>query len=148
MKVVINACYGGFGLSPAATLELHKRGGPVEATPVDDYFGVSEGKSPNEVLGKNQSIARWREYLSGANKRDLFVTVFSVDESLVLYASSLSGDSARANPILVQLVEEMGEAANGSCADLKIVEVPDDADWEISEYDGREHVAEKHRSWS
>jgi len=31
---------------------------------------------------------------------------------------------------------------------LKIVEVPDDANWYIAEYDGLEHVAERHRTWS
>jgi hypothetical protein len=148
MKVVINACFGGFSLSPEATLELWKRGGPVEATPVDEYFGVDKGKSPNEPCGKNQALGRWRKYQASPNKHDSFITTFSPDESLVLYAGRLNGDEVRADPKLVQLVEEMGEAANGSCAQLRIVEVPDDASWEISEYDGNEHVAEKHRSWS
>jgi hypothetical protein len=42
----------------------------------------------------------------------------------------------------------MGGMANGACADLKIVEVPDEVDWYIEEYDGNEWVAEKHRTWS
>ena len=29
-----------------------------------------------------------------------------------------------------------------------IVEVPDGGEWELDEYDGIEHVAEKHRTWS
>lgn len=49
---------------------------------------------------------------------------------------------------LVAIVEEMGEAANGSCADLNVVEIPDGISWQIEEYDGYEHVAEKHRTWS
>lgn len=32
-------------------------------------------------------------------------------------------------------------------ADLKIVEIPPDVDWEINEYDGVEWVAETHRTW-
>ena len=36
---------------------------------------------------------------------------------------------------------------DGKCASLKVVEVPEDAEWEIDEYDGNEHVAEKHRTW-
>ncbi|HYQ47097.1 MAG TPA: hypothetical protein VER11_34240 [Polyangiaceae bacterium] len=148
MKIAINTCYGGFSLSPEATLELWKRGGPVEATPIDEYFGVDKGKSPGEPCGKNESLARWREYLASDRKRSSFVTVFSPDESLALYAGRLSGDAMRADPILVKLIEEMGDAANGDCAEIKIVDVPDGVDWEISEYDGLEHVAEKHRSWS
>jgi len=33
-------------------------------------------------------------------------------------------------------------------ADLKIVEIPDGTNYEIDEYDGNEHVAEVHRTWS
>lgn len=141
MKVVINACFGGFSLSPEATIELWRRGGPVEATPVAEYFG---NRDPNEPLGKNASLAKWRGYQANPS-RSLFITVFSPDESLVLYAGR--AEENRSDPILVQLVEEMGADANGSCADLKIIEVPDGVEWEIEEYDGNEHVAEKHRTW-
>jgi hypothetical protein len=49
---------------------------------------------------------------------------------------------------LVQVVEELGKEANGNYAKLEIIEIPDDVDWEIDEYDGMEHIAEKHRTWS
>lgn len=48
---------------------------------------------------------------------------------------------------LVTAVEEMQEKAGGNWSELKIVEVPDDVEWEIHEYDGWEWVAEKHRTW-
>ena len=32
-------------------------------------------------------------------------------------------------------------------ANLKMVEIPDDVEWEIADYDGKEWVAEKHRTW-
>lgn len=51
----------------------------------------------------------------------------------------------RANPILVQVVEELGDAANGAHAKLRIAEVPDDIKWHIEEYDGAESVHEDHR---
>jgi len=41
----------------------------------------------------------------------------------------------------------MGHLTNGSYSRLKIVEVPDDVEWEVDEYDGNEWVAEKHRTW-
>jgi hypothetical protein len=57
-------------------------------------------------------------------------------------------DIERDDPYLVQIVREMGMDANGTYAHLKIVEIPGDVEWEIGEYDGREWVAEKHRTWS
>ena len=57
-------------------------------------------------------------------------------------------DIERDDPYLVKIVREMGADANGSYANLKVVEIPGDVDWEIGEYDGREWVAEKHRTWS
>lgn len=53
----------------------------------------------------------------------------------------------RNDPRLVAVVEELGEAANGRFAKLSIVEIPDDVDWEIDDYDGMETIREKHRSW-
>lgn len=49
---------------------------------------------------------------------------------------------------LVQVVQELGLAANGKYADLKVVEIPSDVEWTIMEYDGCEWVAEAHRTWS
>jgi hypothetical protein len=49
---------------------------------------------------------------------------------------------------MIQVVEELGAAANGPCADLKVVEIPDGVEWEIDGHDGMEHVAERHRTWS
>lgn len=56
--------------------------------------------------------------------------------------------SDRTDPALIDVVETLGKDANGTYADLKIVEVPDDVKWHIAEYDGDEWVAEDHRKWS
>ena len=56
-------------------------------------------------------------------------------------------DIKRDDPHLIAVVAELGEAANDQHADLKIVEIPDDIEWEIAEYDGLEWIAEKHRTW-
>jgi hypothetical protein len=54
----------------------------------------------------------------------------------------------RSHPAVVQVVEELGpEEASADFASLKIVEVPDDVEWIIEEYDGAEWIAEKHRRW-
>lgn len=54
----------------------------------------------------------------------------------------------RDDKILVHVVEQLKEEANGIHANLKVVEIPDDVEWFIDEYDGRECVREKHRVWS
>ena len=50
---------------------------------------------------------------------------------------------------LIQTVEELGDAAGSRPGSLKIVEIPDEIEWEIVESDcGTEWVAEKHRTWN
>ena len=56
-------------------------------------------------------------------------------------------DIPRNDTDLVEVVESLKDKANGSCAILSIVKIPDGIEWEISEYDGLETVEEKHRSW-
>lgn len=46
----------------------------------------------------------------------------------------------RDNPKLIEVIKKLGKDANGECADLSIVEVPDGADWTIEEYDGKEWI--------
>jgi len=93
MKVVINGCFGGFGLSDAA---------------LDEY------KSRSDIT----------------------------DPDFYYY------DIPRDCPVLVAMVEEQGTAINGAFSDLKVVEIPDGINWYIEDYDGREHIAERHRTWS
>jgi hypothetical protein len=48
---------------------------------------------------------------------------------------------------LIAVVELMGTDADNRFSELKIVDVPDDVNWYVGEYDGREWVAERHRTW-
>ena len=56
-------------------------------------------------------------------------------------------DSARTDAHLVRVIETLGCAAGSTHSALEIVDVPDDAQWTIKEYDGQEWVAEVHRTW-
>jgi len=117
-KVVINGCYGGFGLSRKATLRIRelkadpKFGGPCIIGDVYEATDTRPAKSVDRDFG-----------IGGHD------------------------DMARDDTILVKVVEELGEKANGEYAKLKIVEVPNDVTWHIEEYDGIEWVAEDHRTW-
>jgi hypothetical protein len=46
----------------------------------------------------------------------------------------------RADPILIRVIEELGEAANVSYSQLTIVDVPEGERYRIDEYDGSESV--------
>ena len=48
----------------------------------------------------------------------------------------------RDDPALVQVVEELGKAASGNFAQLKVVTLPDGTEWEIQEYDGVEWLTQ------
>lgn len=87
MKVVINRCYGGFGLSEKARKILNV------------------------------------EY-------------------------DLEFERNRTSPSLIAVVEKLGDEANASFSKLKVVEIPDDVEWFIDDYDGIETIHEKHRIWS
>lgn len=119
MKVAINRCYGGFGLSEVAFDALLKR------------KNVAYSKVPS----KYASLDMPNYYTLGHVNEDEH------------YISPYNYYGNRADPDLIAVIEQFGERANGLCADLKIVEIPDDVEWQVSEYDGNEHVAECHRTW-
>ena len=54
----------------------------------------------------------------------------------------------RSDPRLIAAIEKLGEKeSSGKLANIKVIDVPDDIEWNIDEYDGVETVEEKHRSW-
>ena len=136
MKVVINACFGGFSLSARAVQRLCElRGVPCH------FFTYRTTGGGLDLRGAARAVP-----VEEIEARDLtwmaYTTPTAEEASHVNYRR---GD--RADPHLIQVIEEMGEAANGYCAELAIVEIPDGVEYTIEEYDGREHVAEKHRTW-
>lgn len=134
-KVVINKCFGGFGLSPQAVLWLYKNGMKEIASPVKEYFG---DKDYSEDLNK------WKEFKKNRKKQAaLFLTVFSPDEKFVLSVRPEKRD----NPLLIKCLKTLGKKAWGDFAELKVVSIPANIKWKIEEYDGIEWVAEEHRTW-
>jgi hypothetical protein len=134
IKIVINICHGGFSLSPKATLECYKRGMKGMATTAKSYF-----KSTKRPSAANTALTKWRQYLAG-EKIHGYLTVFSPNEKHVLSTHFGSNTILRADPILVSVVEEFGQSANGEYAELTVVKWPDRLPWTIREYDGFESV--------
>lgn len=135
-KIVINRCFGGFGLSVAAMKQLIARNADgVEVYTVDEY---TNGKGFRSVLYRLMEVGNGYSTISDLGKDVL------IKDGMVYRWS----DRNRSDPNLAAVAEELGsEASSGCYAKLKIVEVPEDVEWSIEEYDGLEHIAERHRTW-
>lgn len=139
MKVVINACFGGFGLSHEATMRYAELSGfELYVTETNTLFTSYSRVSP-ENRAPSPSPQEWAN-MTFEERRET--------NRVQAEQNFYDKDLARDDPVLVKVVEEMGEKASGRYARLKVVEIPDGVDWEIKEYDGNEHVAEVHRTWS
>ena len=114
MKIVINKCYGGFGLSEEAVLLYAKK------------------KGLNLIVQRDKGLKINHYYINEKKDGNYFS----------------ERDIQRNDTILIEVVNELGEKADGFCSELKIVEIPDDVEWIIEEYDGKEWIAEDHRRWS
>jgi hypothetical protein len=53
----------------------------------------------------------------------------------------------RNDPDLIAVVEILKDKANSAHSELVIVDIPDDVEPELNEYDGWETFVEPHRSW-
>ena len=49
-------------------------------------------------------------------------------------------DEYRQDPILIEVVEELGEKASGRFGSLEVVEIPNNSFYKIDEYDGVETI--------
>jgi hypothetical protein len=119
VKIVINRCYGGFGLSEdAMRLYAEKKDLP--------FYVYSDPKYSGSI----------------------FKSYFTADPSGMTRINSdfyrkyhlYDLDIERNDPVLVEVVEELGDKANGMCAKLMIEEVPKGTLYRIDEYDGMESL--------
>lgn len=135
MKVVINKCYGGFGISRLALLELIKmKSKVVEKTKVEDYF-------------KNNldDLKRFKPFKEGYKQHE-FIDGWLIKDG-VIFTVEEHDNNFRTNSDVIKVVKKLKEKANGDHAELEIINVPNNVEWEIEEYDGIEWIAEKHRTW-
>lgn len=126
MKVVINRCHGGFGMSDEACQWLiDNKGWTVTVYENGNY------KNPDADLVRADT--------AGYNFSEKYHLVSDEDEQ-----------SLRSDKDLIEAIETLGnKKASAPLALLDIVEIPDDVgdNWEIGEYDGAEWVQEIHRRW-
>ena len=126
-KVVYNACYGGFSLSREACKrywELQGKEVWIEDGKYSGSFTVWLVPPKERVEQKEWSSMTMDERIA-YNKKHSEQTWYNRNVE-------------RHDPVLVQVVEELGEKANGECAKLAIAEVS--GPYRIDEYDGSESV--------
>ena len=146
MKVVINKCFGGFGLSEAAYEKLIEWGVPVRKyvqqgqDPVTGLY-LKEPLNDGEVIFDRELTPPEEDSLSALYHK------YKASKAAQRYWDCWTRET-RTHPLVIRLVEEIGEAASGPYAKLAVVEIPDGIEWEIDEYDGQERIAECHRSWA
>jgi len=138
MKIVINTCWGGFGLSVAGEEEYLRRSGRIEKCTCDvtlpdtillgsHDFGCAVYETGEKMVAESWTGVEWQA--DDTAYEDMYSQAF------------------RADSILVAMVEEDSSLYGSSHAQLKVVEIPDGVEWQIKDYDGMEHIAEKHRIW-
>lgn len=133
MKVVINNDHGGFLLSKAGLIYLAGLMGK------NLWFY----KRTNSFSDYTRAQSDEDDWFPLAYTKDFGERPSELDSNY--YFSET--DIPRNDPMLVKTVEDLKEAASGRLSSLKIVEIPDDIDFEIEECNGLEWVSEKRRTW-
>ena len=135
-KVILNKCFGGFGVSKEA-YELYAK-----------KKGIS-------VFHYTQEDLKKEIYTYATDDNRLFDFYFTKDFGNYAYISNddykkylLNLDEKfREDKTLIEVVEELGEKASAFYSNLKIVEIPDDLDYVIDNYDGIETLHQKVQEW-
>lgn len=138
MKLVVNRRFGGFGLSDKAVeMVMNKKG-------LNCFRYVLEN---GEYIKCESFDNNWNTHYMNTHymTEDLgnMLNIHELPSGVYWYDRSIDRD----DPDLISVVEELGEEANGVYAELEVVEIPDDVNWEIDDYDGYETIEEVHRSW-
>jgi hypothetical protein len=138
MEIVINKCYGGFGISHEAIMLYAKKKG-IQLFPFID-------KKPYDF--KNQKFVAWDGKETPPMNMLHYATQPLTSDGKYIEDSYWGEYSLeRSDPILIEVIKELGDKANGWAAKLQIVEIPDGIDWYMDDYDGIESIHENHQSW-
>lgn len=144
MKVVINSCFGGFGLSLRGQEEYLKLIGKEAFFYARTKCSYKDGVEEHTKVGVDHNESLFIYTLT----KDFGDTYGKLTEDEMDEYFFSDDDIERTDPNLIAVVEKLGEEADGNFASLSIIEIPDGINWEIDEYDGMESVDEVHRSWN
>ena len=131
-KIVYNACYGGFGLSEEAMFRYA------------ELIGIKLYVERNSLLTTYWKVPEEERAALGILTSEQFreASMEARHNSNWAYTNNTLSDRdiSRSDPILIQIVEELGERASGLCAQLEIEELPPGTLYRIDKYDGSERV--------
>jgi hypothetical protein len=142
MKIVINACFGGFTMSEEAiTLYksyIHSKDPDLKLT--EKFFECSGSKDLANIS---------RRFLKEEAIQQSKAKTSEPKAEQVKHKNDVENDLGvnipRYDPCLVRVIEELGPKASVSHSCLTVVEIEDDIDWIIQEYDGYEWIAHNHK---
>lgn len=130
MKIILNKCFGGFDVSKEAYMLYAKKKGLNLYQYASDFTNFKKciyKKTNDETLFKNYFI------------KDMGDNIEINNEDYKKYNLYLD-DEHRLDPILIEVIEELGDKASGRFGSLKVVEIPDNCYYKIDEYDGIETI--------
>ena len=141
MEILLNKCFGGFELSDRAKYEIAKRKG------LKLYMYVA---TDGAFCGKYRAVSD-AEFLSEKPiaKPSLFESVIWSTEDVGPYPTNddlwrhvylgfEKDEIRRTDEDLIEVVRQLGSAANGQYADLTIVSIPNGSYYKINAHDGFE----------
>lgn len=151
-KVILNKCFGGFDVSPQAyqlyamkkgyshlykyIWDIPKKYNPFDTNDINDRSYILVDLFNNNICGFYfTKYFGDKIHYSEISKEDW--------DNYYLYL----GSEHREDPILIEVVEELGDEASGNCGKLVIVEIPDDLHYIIDDYDGIETLHEDIEVW-
>lgn len=128
MKVAINACFGGFSLSPQAVLWLFENGYDEEGfkSPAKEYFG-------HRLERLNEELVKWRAYKNAATKesKDKF-SLISRREGLKMEFEQANGDNPQ--EIIIATQRSLIKAIKGVISDVRKDTKAPGLTWEQLDY--------------
>lgn len=136
-KIILNKDYGGFGVSP----EGYRRYAEKKGLDLFFYEFKSERDENGRLHAVYKKISPLWGLLTFAFTEDFGDEIRGDAEIEEAFKAHLSlSEDHRDDPVLVEVVEELGDQANTPYSNLKVVEIPDDVaeDYVIDNYDGCE----------
>lgn len=143
-KIILNKEYGGFLASYKAHQLYAKRKLGIDKIYIYKFY-------VDRIKDEDRSFVKYKHYYKKEDTdqgifncyvvKDLGDIVQSLDTEYILCLD----EHYREDPILISLVEELGDEVNSSFSSLKVVEIPDEliGNYMIDDYDGWETLHQK-----